>query len=269
MRELALRIASALVLATATLLLAASGAGPFALLVALVAMVLVWEWGRLVRRAEIDAATCVGTVGIWLAVGLAVTGHASVGLLALVVTALATVLLVPQRVAPLSAVGPLYVGLPAMVLVWFRTSLPGGFEAILFLLLVVWATDTGAYIAGRGLGGPKLWASVSPNKTWSGLLGGVLAATVTAWLCAGWVASPVPLRAVAVAALLAGVSQLGDLFESAVKRAHGVKDASRLIPGHGGFMDRVDGLIFAALAAGLYVALLAPMAPATALLGLR
>jgi len=117
---------------------------------------------------------------------------------------------------------------------------------VFWLFCVVWATDTGAYFAGRSIGGPKLIPSISPNKTWAGLLGGMVAAAIAGGLV-GAINPVLPALALAgLAGIVAVVSQAGDFTESALKRAFGVKDASQIIPGHGGVLDRLDGLLFAA-----------------------
>lgn len=137
--------------------------------------------------------------------------------------------------------------LPAVLaLVWLRMAPGVGLGNVLFVLLVVWASDIGAYLAGRWLGGRKLAPRISPGKTWSGALGGTLAAVaVGVALYGGWRGGPLA-QAIMVAAGLSVVSQIGDLFESGVKRYYGVKDSSRLIPGHGGLLDRLDGVLAAA-----------------------
>ena len=125
-----------------------------------------------------------------------------------------------------------------------------GFSALMFVLLIVWVTDIGGYFAGRGIGGPKLWPRVSPKKTWAGAIGGlVLSLLVAAGFAWFGVGRLLPLLVLATA--LTVVSQLGDLFESAVKRRFGVKDSSHIIPGHGGLLDRLDGYVFAVIAAAL------------------
>jgi phosphatidate cytidylyltransferase len=117
-----------------------------------------------------------------------------------------------------------------------------GFAALIFVLLVVWATDIGGYFAGRGIGGPKLWPRVSPNKTWAGAVGGFLGSlVVAAGFAATGIGRMVPL--LVLGGVLSVAGQLGDLFESAVKRRFGVKDSSHIIPGHGGLMDRLDSLV--------------------------
>ncbi|MSO92149.1 MAG: phosphatidate cytidylyltransferase [Rhodospirillales bacterium] len=143
--------------------------------------------------------------------------------------------------------GALAIVLPCLALLWLRQG-PGGREAILWLFLVVWAADTGAYATGRALGGPKLAPSISPAKTWAGLLGAIVAAGLAGVAAAMLLSGGSANRAFALGAVLGAVSQMGDLAESWAKRKFGVKDASRLIPGHGGLMDRIDGLFAAALA---------------------
>lgn len=163
-----------------------------------------------------------------------------------------------------SFTGMAYASWLVVSLVSLRGHDSGGLSALLFVFAAVWATDIAAYFGGRAMGGPKLMPAISPNKTWSGALSGVLA---TILVCLGyllwadaWVAQhEVPLRttvaAVASAALLAAflsvAAQAGDLFESGLKRKFGVKDSGSILPGHGGFMDRVDGLVFASTAAFL------------------
>jgi phosphatidate cytidylyltransferase len=166
----------------------------------------------------------------------------------------------------LSSLGVLYAGLPAISLIWLRSSPQWGFTAVLFVFLLVWATDTGAYAAGRLLGGPRLAPRWSPNKTWSGLVGGVAAAMLVVAVL-GYMAETGTIgRMVIGAGVLAIVAQAGDITESVLKRQHGVKDASTLIPGHGGFMDRVDGLIFSATFAAVFGLLVNVHDPARALL---
>jgi phosphatidate cytidylyltransferase len=130
-----------------------------------------------------------------------------------------------------------------------RTDVSVGFAAIVFLFAVVWTTDTVAYFAGRLIGGPKLMPRVSPSKTWSGALGGTLAAGAGGTLVAGFFGLGSLVTVAAIAVGLSAASQIGDLAESAIKRRFEVKDASNLIPGHGGLMDRLDGFVAAAVAA--------------------
>lgn len=166
------------------------------------------------------------------------------------------------RFGPWFAAGAVYVSVFCVMMI-LMASAEGGRDAVLWLLMVVWAADTGAYFAGRALGGPKLAPKISPNKTWAGFFGSAAGAA----LCGGAAAvlltsSAEPFYAAASAAALGAVSQGGDLAESWAKRRCGAKDASALIPGHGGLLDRIDGLM--AAAAAMFVLTLVwkgPLAP--------
>lgn len=151
-----------------------------------------------------------------------------------------------------------YAGLGIPYLAWsglamlaLRADPQAGLGNIVYVLFVVWGTDIGAYFAGRIIGGPKIWPQISPKKTWAGLLGGMALAGLLGYLVADGFGEPHLIGAGIVAAFLAVVAQAGDFFESAVKRRAGAKDSGNLIPGHGGILDRVDGLLFAALAFAL------------------
>lgn len=149
------------------------------------------------------------------------------------------------------AAGVVYCGLPVLALITLRAQ-PNGLLLALWALALVWATDIGAFFAGRSIGGPKLAPRISPAKTWSGLIGGVLLATL---LAAGLHASDgLPLRLLVATPFLAVLAQAGDLFESSLKRRAGVKDSGGILPGHGGVLDRLDGVV--------------PVAPVAALLAL-
>jgi phosphatidate cytidylyltransferase len=255
--NLKLRIASGAVLAAMALGAAYAGPNSFAVLVLVIALFVSWEWGRMVRGASADLAFLIHAVAVTAAIGLAVAGYAALGAAVLVTAAIILVPLVFGRGARLSALGVFYVGLPAISLLWLRASEPYGFAAVLLVFAIVWGSDIGAYAAGRLIGGPRLWPSVSPNKTWAGLIGG---------LAAGTAAEASPLRLALTGLGLGVVAQAGDLAESALKRVFGLKDASDLIPGHGGFMDRMDSIVAVAVAAGLLALLVNAHAPAQALL---
>lgn len=147
-----------------------------------------------------------------------------------------------------SILGVVYVTGTCLSLVLLRDeTLGGSLPLLLFLLAVVWATDTGAYFAGKQIGGPKLIPRLSPSKTWAGLFGGMLSAGAIGGLLAFFFHFPVTAtQGLLIGAGLAIVAQIGDLFESWMKRQAGMKDSSNLIPGHGGILDRVDGLTFTA-----------------------
>ncbi len=262
--ELGLRIVSALVLAAVSFGLAWAGALPFAALVLVVALILSWEWAHVVRGRGIDLTLAIQFAAAVGAIGLAAFGFAALGVAILLIGTIIVLALEFGARPMLSAAGVLYAGLPAVALIWLRSNEPMGFYAVLFIFLVVAATDTAAYFAGRSIGGPRLAPSISPKKTWSGLLGGISAAGLTAGAFAYAIGAPVlPLAVAGVAMGL--VAQAGDLAESSLKRAFHLKDASGLLPGHGGFMDRVDGLVPVAVLLALVLLFLDPKAPADAL----
>ncbi len=264
--NLKLRIASGAVLAAVAFALAYAGPKPFAALVLVVGLLVSWEWGRMVRGVSTDLAFFVHAIAVTGAVVLAIAGYAALGAAVLVSAAIILVPLVFGHGARLSALGVFYVGLPAISLIWLRSDAPYGFAAVLLVFAIVWCSDIGAYAAGRLIGGPRLWPQVSPNKTWAGLLGGLAAASAGA-LIVTLVAPDTSAARLALTGLaLALVAQAGDLAESALKRGFGLKDASDLLPGHGGFMDRMDSIVAVAVAAGLYALACDPYAPARALL---
>ena len=146
-----------------------------------------------------------------------------------------------------AAVGGLYIGVPSVALIWLRDDPAFGGAVVWWLLLVVWATDIGAYAFGRLIGGPRLLPVVSPKKTWAGLVGGMICAAMAGFAVSRSFDIGNGTVVAAISAVGAVVAQIGDLFESWVKRRWGVKDSSGIIPGHGGVLDRVDGVLSMAL----------------------
>jgi phosphatidate cytidylyltransferase len=222
--------------------------GPWFLgLMALTLAGLAWEWVRISGGLALGAAGLAMPAIILLAAGLAGWGlpWLGAGLLlpgALLLWGLAGAL--PHRFL---ALGVVYLGLFGVAFITLRLDPEAGRANVFFLMLLVWASDSAAYIAGRALGGPKLWPAISPGKTWSGALGGLVGAMLVGALAAILVApAAAPLWAALVAGALGVVSQAGDLLESGIKRRFGVKDSSHLIPGHGGLLDRLDGFLAAA-----------------------
>ncbi len=244
------RIASALVLAPPVLAALYVGPPYSDVLVFVAAILMTWEWSKVTggHTWEPVTALAVGAVGLTIIAG--VMGSYQISLWLLAVGAMGTVALLARTSgarATWLAFGVCYVGLACLSFQWLRVN---SFELILLLLVVVWATDIAAYFVGRQVGGPKLAPTISPKKTWSGLCGGIGAAALVAAVTAMAVGWP-PAKAAALGGCLAVVSQGGDLLESQLKRRHGVKDASRLIPGHGGLLDRADGLMAAGLVMGV------------------
>ena len=228
--------------------------------------VAVWEWRR-ISRGPVAGPLAPTTAGWQIA---AVAGAACVthyvdiasGALFLVVVAVAGAAadVMLRRPPWWSLIGAIYIGLALSFFVILRDEPGQGFKTIVWLMLLVVATDVGAYFVGRTIGGPKLWVRVSPGKTWSGALGGVGVATFAAIMFAFGAGREATLAGVLIAAAISAVSQAGDLAESAYKRRFGVKDSGRILPGHGGLLDRLDGVIAATLLVGA-ISLFAPDAP--------
>ncbi|MDQ0507053.1 phosphatidate cytidylyltransferase [Xanthobacter agilis] len=259
------RTLSALVLVPLVLGLTVFGGWPFAALWVLAGLAILYEWSAMARLGKRTLWLTLGAVAVVVGAGMLVFGSRSSALGTVLGCAAVAALLVPRQ-SVWSLSGVLVAAAAALPIIALRGEGPLGLLAVLFIYAVVWATDIFAYFVGRALGGPKLWPRVSPNKTWSGAIGGAVAGVVAGVVvvAVGGVADLWPAGVIALA--LSAVSQAGDLAESAVKRRCGVKDASRLIPGHGGILDRLDGFAAAALAALLLAELHGGMDPAAALL---
>jgi phosphatidate cytidylyltransferase len=215
-------------------------------------IVLLWEWQRLVGGARLAERVAVGSLLVGLS-ALSALHNSILGVgAALVLGAVAVGWLAGRREGIWAAVGAIYAGALVASAVLLRISPSFGLASILWMFAVVWGTDIAAYFAGRLIGGPRLWPSVSPGKTWAGAIVGALAGAVLGLMLAAWTNRLAALFWLGLATAI--VSELGDLFESALKRRFGVKDSSGLIPGHGGLMDRLDAFVaasvFAAIVAG-------------------
>jgi phosphatidate cytidylyltransferase len=250
--DLRLRILSAAVLAPLALGCIWIGGAAFAGLVALIAVGLSYEWlGLCGRRSSFAAVLLFAALPV--SVVLMALGDATWVLILMALATVAGTTLVrglsPNR--PL-AFGIPYLGLGAVSLVWLRQTSGSGGVNVIVLLLVVWASDIGAYMAGRAFGGPRLAPAISPGKTWSGAIGGLVAAAAVGAAASSILGKgPPSWRPVAFAVLIGVISQTGDLFESQLKRHFGVKDSGSMIPGHGGLLDRLDAVLTAAPAAAV------------------
>ncbi len=245
--NLLLRIGAALVLAPLAISVAYLGGWLWVGFVTLAAIGLYAEWLTIVA-ARTAISMIAGAVAIcaagWIEFDWPASGYVFAFFASLVV---AIAPAAPSRRGWV-ALGACYALAASIASIVVRLDQTFGFAALMFVLLVVWATDIGGYFAGRQIGGPKLWPRVSPKKTWAGSIGGFAASlTVAAGFVALGFGRAVPL--LALGAILSIASQLGDLFESAIKRRFGVKDSSHLIPGHGGLMDRLDGFVAAIVVA--------------------
>jgi len=269
--EIVSRTVSGVVLAAIALVANWAGSWPFAVLVGLIGVAMSWEWGRVTRHAGWDRAMLTHAVAIAVAAGLAAAQLPVPAIVLLVFAAIGIGLerCFASRTRPeaiMTAAGVLYVGLPSVALVWLRSADAAGTTALLFVFAVVWTTDTFAYLCGRLIGGPRLWPALSPRKTWAGTIGGVAFAGAVALAFAWASANPSAGTLLITAILLSAATQLGDLLESAIKRGYQIEQASSLIPGHGGFMDRMDGIAAAALVAALIGLARNAATPATSLL---
>jgi phosphatidate cytidylyltransferase len=249
--NLAQRAASAAVLAPAVLAITYVDGWPFLVLCGLAAAGILWEWTHLTARA--DARNLASGLAALVA-ALALTGLHQPGMAAVAIAAGAGLAAAAAgRAEPdagiWAAAGVVYAGIAFFGPAVLRQDPQWGLTALLFLFATVWITDIFAFLCGRAIGGPLLWSQVSPKKTWAGAIGGA-AGGVAAGVAVAYASGVGKLGIAGVMALLLSVlAQAGDLFESAVKRRFGAKDAGRLIPGHGGLMDRLDGFLVAAFAA--------------------
>lgn len=265
------RVLSGIVLIAVALTLTWAGGIWYRLLAAVISGAVLYEWLSMTAQGEKPSNR-------WLAIGLLavllilLVSGASISFLSMALVG--AVIVTGAHAVRFEAgfwptLGLAYAGLLGVALSALRDDDAAGLYATLFLFAVVWATDILAYFVGRAVGGPKLAPSISPGKTWSGAVGGTVSALIAGLAVASYFGSPLGWAALAVLILvLSVVSQIGDLFESSIKRRFGAKDSSQLIPGHGGVMDRVDGLATASFALFLIGALLAgPDAPAGAFFG--
>lgn len=252
-----LRIASAAVLIPLALGAAYLGGWPFLLLCALAAAGMLWEWTRLVTGRAEPALLVPGATALLAALILIDRGAPFAAATAIAAGAGAAALLAARRPLAAGAAarmmwaagGVVYAGIGLLAPALLRRDAAFGLTAFLFLAAIVWLTDIMAYVVGRLVGGPLLWPAVSPNKTWAGAIGGLVGGVAGGSLVA-YASGSCNIATLGVIALILSASaQAGDLLESAVKRRFGAKDASQLIPGHGGLMDRLDGFLVAALAA--------------------
>lgn len=253
-RNLSIRILSGLALGPPVLLLAILGGTWFGLASAIAAAIGFREWLRIVdgRPHLLGFVAPAAVMMIYWGFGVA----AALEGLAVAAVTVGVVGLAARSQNPwFGALGMPYVGLTMITLPWLRASGDAGWKLVLFVLFVVWASDIGAFFVGRAIGGPRLAPRISPNKTWSGLVG---AAVVAAGVALGWaliLQIRAPLYAMIVAIGLSLIGQGGDLFESSVKRRFRLKDSGELIPGHGGMLDRIDALLWAAPVFALFHAM--------------
>ena len=252
---LMMRVVSALVMLPIAIFIILNGGMPYFIFVSLLAVLILYEWNGICEGKALNVVFVFQVIIVLL---LSYSVHREiyfalyVYLVPFVLCLMAVIFL--KMKLPFALLGLIYALLPALSLIWLRLSSGQGGWVVLWMMIIVWSMDTGAYFAGKSIGGPKMSPKISPNKTWAGLIGGALTAVVFGSIAAyyfdlgySW------FFLVPAAAALAIWSQIGDLAESALKRYFNVKDSGAIIPGHGGIMDRVDGVVFAAPAVALYI----------------
>lgn len=253
--ELRLRIISGIIMAAVVLTATWIGGFAFRLLAAAIAVLVYYEWSTITQLVKVERLSgWVMTALVALAVLAGWTGIAVVLLGTFLLVAFVLAIAAPEARVWFPA-GLFYAGLSGISLAAIRGADETGLAAMLFVFALVWATDILAYFVGRTLGGPKLAPKISPGKTWSGAIGGTVSAVIAGSAVALSLTDASPIWIVPAAFVLSVASQAGDLFESFIKRRFGVKDSSHLIPGHGGVMDRVDGLVVACFAAFVLMAI--------------
>ncbi len=251
------RIASALVIAPPVIAATVLGSPFFELLAVACAVILGYEWWRMSARGASGWGALPLIVVLLAAVGTADLGEFRWMPMVCFGGAMMVVVVSMTFDLPVlwPALGSFYFGLPLSAFIWLRDDPQWGAPVVLWLLAVVWATDTAAYAAGRLIGGRKLAPRISPNKTWAGLYGGLVAGGLVGLAADLWLDTSSPGVLTALAVCLAAVAQAGDLLESHFKRHFRVKDTGTLIPGHGGLLDRMDGLLAAAAVLAVVLAL--------------
>ena len=246
--ELTKRIISAVILAPIVIFMAWLGGIFFGIMMAVIAVLMYWEWTVMTQQSillprDIFAVLCVLALVIAEYVG-GTTMPILFSFLAIVIGLIVIVTVKHKLGWTIAGIG---VGSSlATCLIYLRGIEASGLGLLFFLCFSVWAADIFAYIVGRTVGGPKLMPRVSPKKTWSGFLGGAAGAVIVGALVASYLFEGNTVLFAGLAFLTALAAQVGDLLESYIKRRFNVKDSSNLIPGHGGILDRVDGLVFSA-----------------------
>jgi len=250
MGELPKRVISGLVMALVAIAATILGGWPFIIVWTFAALCVAFEWQTIVHGSAAVAPKALAMLAVLSGVTAVVAGPVALLVLPLLL-ALAAGAIAPADRRIVTVTGALYAaGLAAAVLLC-RSSGFDGAVVIFWLFAVVWGTDTFAYFTGRSLGGPKLWPRVSPKKTWSGAIGGLAGGVILGCLVLTVLGARVGGLQLLLSIAFSVLTQAGDLFESALKRRFDVKDAGHIIPGHGGFMDRLDGFIFAIIFAAM------------------
>ncbi len=243
--NLVVRIAAAAVMVPMVLLIAWYGGLAFTAFVALLGVLMAFEWTRMAHKGDTVQLVLHALATLLAAFSIFLSTPQYVIFIIAAIWLVSVVLATDKSNFKWILLGVPYITLPVFALVWLRADAAFGAIAVFSVFAAVWSADSLAYFAGRGLGGPKLWPSVSPNKTWSGFFGAVAGGLLGAVLVFYITGQNNLGMAAVLGAAIGGLEQGGDLLESAAKRTFGIKDSGAIIPGHGGVLDRVDGLMVA------------------------
>ena len=246
-----MRAASAVILVPLVLAAVHYGGRGFAALIAFASIIMLFEWMRMVERREFSTGFYVLAVAAAAAMFAASAGAYAAAFLFCAGAGLAAWGLARRegRFGFWPALAALYIIAPCIALIWLRLDVEAGRALTFVLFIIVWAADTGAFFLGKFIGGPKISHALSPSKTWAGIAGGVVGGALAGFAAAVFAfGADNPVLWIFAAGALGAVSVVGDLVESGIKRNFGLKDISGFIPGHGGALDRLDGMIFATTA---------------------
>tara|TARA_Y100001970_G_scaffold290109_1_gene422617 strand:- start:7701 stop:8513 length:813 start_codon:yes stop_codon:yes gene_type:complete len=241
--ELIPRLLSTLVLVPPTLIAIYLGSPWFEIIVGIVALLMAWEWARICSNGQFHLSGWLVIAGVIGTIGTMVLGVPSAALIWIFVSTVVVFFLQYLGSSKSLAIGIVLIGAFTLSVLWIRGLPETGRVLTIWLAFTVWCTDIGGYFVGRGIGGAKLAPRLSPNKTWAGLVGGLVLASIWSglWLSGAGYTDYVTGMAVGIG--VAVFAQLGDLLVSAVKRKYQVKDSSSIIPGHGGVLDRLDSML--------------------------
>lgn len=236
----------------------------FAILVGVTSIIISWEWSHMIRKTPFDSSLLFQVILVAVSSYYSYKGFYFQAVSLLLIGATFVLAISRNKNPYLCSLGILYAGFPAVSLLWLRADSSFGLPVIFYLFSIVIATDTFSFLIGKLIGGIKLAPKISPNKTMSGFLGGIILPALFTLGACKLINHPYSLSITSL--FLSLLCQIGDLAESLLKRKFDIKDSSNLIPGHGGFLDRVDGLIFVSIGAGLLALVINPQSPAKALL---
>ncbi len=244
--DLGVRVLSAAVMLPAAVYIILKGEYSYLGLVIALSGLILFEWNNICEGKGVSLTFTMQCLIVLYAI-ISLYFYGVVNFIFLGIGALITIAVafLNKNSAKWALIGLIYALIPAVSLLWLRSSSSDGGYIVLWAMIIVWSMDTGGYFAGKNIGGPKMAPKISPNKTWSGLAGGGILAMITGSAAAYYFEFGVSLWQIAlISGFLAIWSQIGDLYESSLKRRFNVKDSGAIIPGHGGIMDRVDGVVF-------------------------